>query len=518
MVHFYSLYFAIPIIYIPLFVSSFVFGIPALNFASANICLYHICGLINMVDINKHSKSMTINPIYIIVNFVYLYSDMLKLIAHNISYLIFAILYQELVFKKYICSASDCVTIDHIYESGIVIHSITCIMMFTVIVFYIYTFVSKRLNQWSKIVDLSNILFKNKSVYDNFSCMVGIHDYIQNFTNEWLNKDATYMEEECNKNANNILNIFNTHLLDRSLESVENHANEIYRDDIMLKSSKLGYVDENHVGIIWDMASADNVISKKSVYQLLLSLYYERRLFASEIETDKKVVNWIVTFFALFFYGLGAVFVVDIFNYNEAFGSGIDVFKLYLALSTYLVGVFHDRLHFMFVMIYTRPYNINDIIRIGDNLWQVKDISVRDTTLQGNNYMILPNTLMYKNGIINYTKGFVRDHIAITVPISYYNADNKIYSLLEQYHIDHPNEITNMAITYDIISESCCVLRCIFNYTNRIYSINIHNTIRASLASFLYKGIQMDIERNLIEILSAHGGAYNDWVSKSKFE
>lgn len=509
---FYSLYLILPIIYIPLITTSSIFDIPGLNFASVNLGLYHVLSFINMIDVHHYSKSMTLSPKYILINFMYLYSDVIMFFIHNISFLALSITYQELIFKKLICSSNDCTTIDHIYESGIVIHGITCSLILSILVFYIYTFISKRIKTWSKIVNFSDLTSFNAQFSEECSCMVGIDNYINEFIEKWINKDTSYMISECEESASRIFNmlLLNKENLDEIIS-----INKVNFD---LACHNLGCSRDDNKERLWNVFQSDGMITKHSIYLHLWDMYCEKRMFASAVYTDKKVVVWIVLFFSLFLYGLGVVFVIDIFNYEEAFGNGVDVFKIYLLIATYFIGILKDRLQFIFVMIRTRPYNVNDIIRIGSDLWHVKDITSRNLILQGNSYYVIPNTNVYANGVVNYSRGFVRDSVLLRVPISYYGARERVYKLLSEYMEMYPDQIKDIAVVYDGMSDMNSTLRIIWTFTHNVYAISRYNSICGSLSKYIYENVQKDVEKNSIEFLSVNGGAYNDVVNKFKFD
>jgi len=340
--------------------------------------------------------------------------------------------------------------------------------------------------------------------------MVGIDNYINEFIHEWLQKDIDNMKTECNYNVEQIYKIFGN-AIDIPIEDSITH------DQFEKIMHRIGYPqNDNIVEKIWNLISVNGSLTKKTLYTAIWDIYCERRLFAASIYTDKKVVAWIVMFFSLFIYGLGLVFVVDVFNYEIAFGTGVDVFKMYLLIATYWFGIFAERIKFMFVMIRTRPFNIHDILYFNNQIWQVKNLRITETVLQGTSYTVVPNIKLFNEGIVNYTKGFVRDNITVTVPVSYGNADAKIYEFFNAYSDMHPDEICDIAVVYSKINDFTATLSCLWNYTHPVYSIPRYDEIKGSISSYIYNSIQGDIEKSLIQFLSVYGGGYNYYANKDK--
>lgn len=122
----------------------------------------------------------------------------------------------------------------------------------------------------------------------------------------------------------------------------------------------------------------------------------------SKLETINRL-------FASFVYvvGLGiAVFTaLDILNLDKAVTSalaGAGIIGLALAFAfqdiaaNFISGIF---------MSFRRPFNVDDLVKVNDNLGYIEAINLRDTTiitLQGQR-LIIPNKMVFQNTIENYT-------------------------------------------------------------------------------------------------------------------
>lgn len=501
---FWSLYLILPVIYTPLIVTSAVFDIPALNFISVNIALLHITNLINFVNFDGYMKISVKN---ILVDFINLYQDSIKQFLHLFSFIISTVLYQELAFKKHICI--DCTLIDQFYRSGLVLFSITCGSYLAINFFYIYTFITRRLQTWKEIATFSYLFKFSNELLDDFEILLDKTNYLSTFIKSWLNRNTNEMKETCKLKSHNAY----MHMISR-LNRTEGPINYSECRYVLLEMG----CKENDVHAIWKLLSLDTIIDQNTIYFNLWRIYRERRLFAAMNHTDKIVVKWLVIFGAMFLYGLGAVFIIDIFDYEEAFGSGVDVFKIYLLAATYLVGMFKEQINFMILMVYTRPYNIHDILEYDGAIWEVIDIKLTETVLQGPHYYTISNSLLFSNGIRNFTRGVVKDSYTINVPYSFHDAEQRITNIMTNYLTQNNDSISGFRIDCNRLSPECVTVQINWQYTYEIYSVSSRNAIRKSIYDYIYRTLERDLEKLWLEFLIVNGGGYNNYASKHKFD
>ena len=493
-----------PIIYTPLIVTSAVFDIPALNFISVNIALLHVTNLINLIKFDSYMKISVRN---ILLDFVNLYQGPIKHFLHLFLFIISSVLYQELAVKKHLCI--DCTLIDQFYRSGLVLFSIACGSYLAINVFYVYTFVTRRLQKWKEIATFSYMFKFSEDLSNDFEVLINRTNYLSTFINSWLNRNTNEMKDTCKRNSHSAY----MHMITR-LNRTEGPINYSECRYILLEMG----CKESDLHQIWKLLSVDTIIDENTIYLNLWRIYRERRLFAAMNYTDTIVVRWLVIFGSMFLYGLGVVFIIDIFDYEQAFGSGIDVFKIYLLAATYLVGMFKEQIHFMILMVYTRPYNVHDILEYDSNIWEVVDIKLSETVLQGPHFLTVPNTLLLANGIKNFTRGVVKDSYTISVPYSFHNAEERVTAIMTEYLSENNDNISGFRIDCNRLSPECVTIQINWQYTYEIYSISSRNAIRKSIYDYIYRTLEKELEKLWLEFLIVNGGGYNNYASKHKFD
>jgi hypothetical protein len=485
-------------------VTSSIFDIPGLNYISVNIALLHITNLVNYLDF---TKCLQVRSKTILIDFCYLYQETIKQFLHLLMFIASSVLYQELAFEKYICK--NCVLIDHFYKSELVIFGITCGSYFALNVFYIYTFISRRLELWKSIAEFANLFAFDAELTHKFECLIGNYNYISMFVHKWLHRDTEEMKETCYKNSHAAY----MHLVTK-LNRLDGSINY---SECRYALLELGCPEAN-VHSIWKILSINDIVDKETIYLSLWEIYRERRLFAAMNYTDRIVVKWAVLFGALFLYGIGIVFIIDIFNYDEAFGTGIDVFKIYLLASTYLIGIFKNKIQFIIAMIHARPYNIHDILEYDGEVWEVEDIKLSDTLLQGSCSYTVPNNSLVEKGIKNLTRGVAKDSFTINVPYSFHNAEAKIDDLMKVYLANNKDSICAYRIDCKRISTDSVSIAINWQYAYEIFSVGTMSDMRKKIYSYIYTSLEHDLEKLWLEFLIVNGGGYNSFANKRKFD
>ena len=98
------------------------------------------------------------------------------------------------------------------------------------------------------------------------------------------------------------------------------------------------------------------------------------------------------------------------------------------------------------LLISGKTYAIGDVIRIGDLTGIVTDISLRTTKLKtyDRNEIIIPNSVLVKEKIINLTGGAQESVVAITFAVDYTVEVEKVKPIIEKVLKNHKSVIFNL--------------------------------------------------------------------------
>jgi len=160
------------------------------------------------------------------------------------------------------------------------------------------------------------------------------------------------------------------------------------------------------------------------VTQLILFSYYRK----NEIDPGKRfAINQLVTYF---------IYVIALFVIIDNFGIKLTV--LWGGIAALLVGVglgmqdiFRDLISGI-ILLSDRPVEVHDIVDIDDHIGEIQKIGLRTSTIHGRNdtTLIVPNSKLVSEQIINWTDGDRKVRFSIAVGVSYGSDVNLVKSLL----------------------------------------------------------------------------------------
>ncbi len=84
---------------------------------------------------------------------------------------------------------------------------------------------------------------------------------------------------------------------------------------------------------------------------------------ANAIITDKRVIRFLLRYALLTLYPACAIVSAKIFGYADAFGKGIDLFKTYAVIASYIYSHLMTDVQFVILMLSKRPFDLGDVIK-----------------------------------------------------------------------------------------------------------------------------------------------------------
>jgi small-conductance mechanosensitive channel len=98
------------------------------------------------------------------------------------------------------------------------------------------------------------------------------------------------------------------------------------------------------------------------------------------------------------------------------------------------------------LLISGKIYSIGDVIKVGDLTGTVTDIALRTTKLKtyDRNEIIIPNSLLMKEKIINFTGGTHESVASITFSVDYTMDTKKVKSIIENILKNHKSVIVSL--------------------------------------------------------------------------
>lgn len=155
---------------------------------------------------------------------------------------------------------------------------------------------------------------------------------------------------------------------------------------------------------------------------------------ASRIEVSKKYAVYNLVKYVIIVVSVIVGFQILDFNFTLLLGGAA---ALLVGVGLGLQNIFSDFISGIILLVESKV-KINDIVEVDGLLCRVSDINLRTTTVLGRDdkYIILPNSLLTKNQIINWTYGDIASRFFVSVGVGY-NSDIVLVKKLLQEIIDN---------------------------------------------------------------------------------
>jgi len=136
-----------------------------------------------------------------------------------------------------------------------------------------------------------------------------------------------------------------------------------------------------------------------------------------------------------------------------------------------------------------RTLKVGDIIEINSMIYKVLKINFRSTTVLGRdeNYIILPNSLLTSNNIVNWTHSQISSRFKITIGVDYSTDILVLMSLLKEVVKKNEKVLPTPEpfVRFEDYGDSALIFS-IFFYTNEIFRVeNIKSEIRVEIFKVL---------------------------------
>jgi hypothetical protein len=174
------------------------------------------------------------------------------------------------------------------------------------------------------------------------------------------------------------------------------------------------------------VGSEYGTICLDSIEDVMYDLCFRRKRLASALRTDSRVIGLLVKYLSLVLIPGCFVIVSRIFDYGNAFGEGIDLFKTYAVIASFILSKMQANLTFLALMLTSRPFNVGDVIELEDReTFGVESFDTTHTYLMGRTSRVLENTELVKGSVRNLSRRPVSDWFDIEFP------PNSTYGVVE---------------------------------------------------------------------------------------
>ncbi|MCP9768234.1 mechanosensitive ion channel protein MscS [Lacihabitans sp. LS3-19] len=174
-------------------------------------------------------------------------------------------------------------------------------------------------------------------------------------------------------------------------------------------------------------------------------------------------------------------------------GLGLGIQDLF---SDYISGI---------IILFDSTVKVGDVIEINGVICTVQEINLRTTTIltRDDKYIILPNTDLTRNNLINWTHNDVVSRFAVNVGVDYSSDVNVVMGILEKAAIEHQHILKTPKpfVRFEEFEDSSLKFTVLF-WTNEVFRVeNIKSDLRIEIfKQFNAKNVTIPFPQRVVHI------------------
>jgi hypothetical protein len=289
---------------------------------------------------------------------------------------------------------------------------------------------------------------------------------------------------------------------------------------------------------VWGALSLNGPrLTREGVEAALYRLVFERRRLAFLLVTDKQVVKWVMRYIAGVAYGACGVVAMTLLGGYDSFGSGVDLFKVYLVIATYALGSMSDSVGFLASMIVHRPFNLGDVLlldgaqvngaaspynaNIGADIYQVSRITPSFASMTGGTFPLqVPNRDIVSRPVRNLSTAPMNDSVRIQIPSTAdcRQVEELVAGALKEYAQLNPCVMDARGLDHERnmvwgeITTNSRFLQVNWSLIPPAYDPGFTRQLMVSARNHITRLIWNSLRASSLVSLAAIGGAFNDRV------
>jgi len=350
---------------------------------------------------------------------------------------------------------------------------------------------------------------------------------VQKFMRSWMDRNDEDVSEALEQKATHIVQFFTNHN-DGDGEPAKNARVSFETFRMALLQQGKGSLDGVHIQGLWNMlVKYDDVyreegdapyLSHRGLQDMLYDIFFRRKELIHSIYTDHYAITFLARVAICFLYPATFIAISRIFGYQNAFGTGVDLFKIYVLSASYLLGGFRDNVMFMLSMLTDRPFNIGDVLLLDGETYKVRRFSITHFYLDGPHHVSVPIPRFVSGNTINLSKRGITDSLRIAVPL---NASpdkidrDRMFAIMHDYQKMNERDVSRSSIRcgWAAVEDGHKVMQCNWRYNFRIFDRSRLNWARADFRQYVIQRLEADLGSAYLDVHIAGGGGFNDLAS-----
>ncbi len=243
------------------------------------------------------------------------------------------------------------------------------------------------------------------------------------------------------------------------------------------------------LAVLYAIAIAFQFLIRKGIYRL------------RDIELSKKYAIYKLSQYVLWIVVILLTLQILKFNISVLLAGSA---ALLVGLGLGMQQIFGDFMSGIFLLL-DSTIKVGDVIEVKDMTCKVQEIKFRTTTVIGRdeNYIILPNSMLTKNEVINWTHSKISSRFKIEVGVSYSSDIDLVMKVLKETTELHPKvkKRPEISVRFQDYGDSALIFSVLF-WSDEVFRIeNIKSQIRVEIfKEFQKHGIQIPFPQRVVHM------------------
>ena len=483
--------------------------------------LHVIGGALGFFQMFYYAAHLLYRGVYSAVDFVFLFESQVKTLLWITPSITMMFVYQYLVYDVMFCGydAEFCLhesrastVMDKVFRSMLAFAVVFFVLQVFSVGSFLWTFETKRRKTWNRITLIEGSLFVHDRVKEALEAQ---NDVLLDTTSAWDIK--SFLDYWMHRRDDDIIRAL-PEKSESVMSALKSEMSGDDRDRIIYRQDFDAYCAHKRVPdaqTTWDTLTLEGTydcISRDGVEDVLYELFFRRKQLAYAIHSDLAIGNTIYAYASFTLYPGCFIVVAKIFEYRDAFGEGIDLFKTYAVIVSYIYSRLMTNLQFLLLMLVERPFNIGDVIEIDGFTYSVEGFTTSHTSLVGSTKLTVSNQRLISDKVVNLTRHKVQDFFDIVFPLSCaYEAQDMLESM-RRYGEIYQRDVYDSSIRCEWVrvDASGKTLRCVWRYKFTVMDRSRLLATRTRVANHLVASCEGNLARVNIADQLASGGGLND--------
>lgn len=377
-----------------------------------------------------------------------------------------------------------------------------------------WMFVMKRMQTWTNIIDIEDSLLLNgrlDELLENRMSLARSRD-ISNFVTYWMCKPDDDIIREIPAKTRTVLWVMRRYIdVDRNSTITRDELNA-YVEATNNDSNTVADVDR-----LWSIMTFDGMyesITADSLEDLLYELFFDRKKLACMIHTDLVLLTSLILFLTAVTFPACAIVVCKIFEYNDAFSQGVDLFKTYAIIVSFLSSRIMGSLQFLWLMFRERPFNIGDVLQVGGGTYNVTAFNSSHTFLYGATSVTISNNTLLRDPVVNLSKSHIAESLDMQLPLESHYEKGDMEAALRAYMHRHPRDVKEDTVRCGWTKIDGCgkTLRLSYRYKFKILDRSRLNDTRTRIINHMISDCTSEVAMSFVVRNVASGGGMSHSV------